>query len=74
MEAYMLAIRLDGELEKELDLLVKAKGSSRSKVVREAIVHYLEDNEDLELARQAMQETRSAKSLRDLRRELGLDG
>ncbi len=70
----MLAIRLDKELEKGIDLLVKAKGSSRSAVVREAIVHYLEDNEDLQLARQALSETRGAKSLQELRQDLGLDG
>lgn len=70
----MLAIRLDKELEKEVDLLVKARGSSRSAVVREAIVHFLEDNEDLELARQALRESKGAKSLQALRQDLGLDG
>jgi RHH-type rel operon transcriptional repressor/antitoxin RelB len=70
----MLAIRLDKDLEKELDLLVKAKGSSRSAVVREALVHFLEDNEDLELARQALSESRGSKTLQALRRDLGLDG
>ena len=69
----MLAIRLEKELEQELDLLVKSKGSNRSAVVREAIVRYLEDNEDLELARQALSETGGSKSLKDLRRDLGLD-
>ena len=34
----MLAIRLDKELEKELDLLAKTRGSNRSAVVREAIM------------------------------------
>ena len=43
----MLAIRLEKELEKELDLLAQSKGSNRSAVVREAIIRYLEDNEDL---------------------------
>ncbi len=37
----MLAIRLEKELEQELDLFAKAKGSNRSAVVREAIVRYL---------------------------------
>jgi RHH-type rel operon transcriptional repressor/antitoxin RelB len=69
----MLAIRLEKELEQEIDLLAKSKGSNRSAVVREAIVRYLEDNEDLELARQALAETGSRKSLKDLRKELGLD-
>ena len=70
----MLAIRLDKELEREIDLLAKAKGSNRSAVVREAVVRYLEDNEDLELARQALVETHGSKSLKELRRDLGLDG
>jgi RHH-type rel operon transcriptional repressor/antitoxin RelB len=73
MEALMLAIRLEKELEQEIDLLAKTKGSNRSAVVREAIVRYLEDNEDLELAKQALAETRSSKSLKDLRKDLGLD-
>ena len=69
----MLAIRLEKDLEKELDLLAVAKGSNRSAVVREAIVRYLEDNEDLALAKQALLETTSAKSLKELRKDLGLD-
>ena len=73
MEVLMLAIRLEKDLEQEIDLLAKSKGSNRSAVVREAIVRYLEDNEDLELAKQALAETRSSKSLKDLRKDLGLD-
>lgn len=69
----MLAIRLEKELEQELDLLAKAKGSNRSAVVREAIVRYLEDYEDLELARQALATTGERVSLRQLRKDLGLD-
>jgi RHH-type rel operon transcriptional repressor/antitoxin RelB len=69
----MLAIRLEKELEQELDLLAKAKGSNRSAVVREAIVRYLEDHEDLELARQALAEKGERVSLRQLRKDLGLD-
>jgi RHH-type rel operon transcriptional repressor/antitoxin RelB len=69
----VLAIRLEKDLEKELDLLAKARGSNRSAVVREAIVRYLEDNEDLELARQAIEEGSSTKSLAELRKDLGLD-
>lgn len=70
----MLAIRLEKELEQQLDMLAKSKGSNRSTVVREAIIRYLEDNEDLELARQALAEMGGKKSLRDLRKDLGLDG
>jgi RHH-type rel operon transcriptional repressor/antitoxin RelB len=72
-EVPMLAIRLEKDLEQEIDLLAKSKGSNRSAVVREAIVRYLEDNEDLDLAKQALAETSSSKSLKDLRKDLGLD-
>jgi len=70
----MLAIRIEKELEQALDLLAKARGSNRSAVAREAIVRYLEDNEDLELAKQAIAESYGSKTLRDLSKELGLDG
>ncbi len=69
----MFAIRLDKEIEEELNLLAKIRGSNRSAVVREAILRYLEDNEDLELAKQAQFQTRGTKSLQQLRKELGLD-
>jgi RHH-type rel operon transcriptional repressor/antitoxin RelB len=69
----MLAIRLDKELEKELDLLAKTRGSNRSAVVREAIIQYLEDNEDLQLAKASLSKMSSTKSLKQLRKELGLD-
>ena len=69
----MLAIRLDKELEKELDLLAKSRGSNRSAVIREAIIQYLEDNEDLQLAKNSQSKMSSTKSLKQLRDELGLD-
>ena len=69
----MFAIRLDKELEKEIDLLAKTRGSNRSAVVREAIIQYLEDNEDLELAKESLSKMSSTKSLKQLRKELGLD-
>ena len=69
----MLAIRLDKELEKELDLLAKTRGSNRSAVVREAIIQYLEDNEDIQLAKESLSKMSRTKSLKQLRKELGLD-
>jgi RHH-type rel operon transcriptional repressor/antitoxin RelB len=69
----MLAIRIDKEIEKELDLLAKIRGSNRSAVVREAIIQYLEDNEDLQLAKDSLSKMSSTKSLGQLRKELGLD-
>ena len=69
----MLAIRLDKEIEEDLDLLANTRGSNRSALVREAILQYLEDNEDLDLLKQAQSQTRGSKSLKQLRKELGLD-
>ena len=69
----MLAIRLDKQIEQELDMLAKVRGSNRSAVVREAILQYLEDNEDLVLAKQAKFQTKGSKSLKQMRKELGLD-
>ena len=69
----MLAIRIDKELEQELDLLAKTRGSNRSAVVRDAIIQYLEDNEDLQLAKESLSKMSSTKSLKQLRKELGLD-
>ena len=69
----MFAIRLDKELEKEIDLLAKNRGSNRSAVVREAIIQYLEDNEDIQLAKESLSKISSTKSLKQLRKELGLD-
>jgi len=69
----MLAIRLDKEIEEDLDLLANTRGSNRSALIREAILQYLEDNEDLDLLKQARSQTRGSKSLTQLRKELGLD-
>ena len=69
----MFAVRLDKEIEQELDMLAKSRGSNRSAVVREAILRYLEDNEDLALAKQSKSQMKSKKSLKQLRKELGLD-
>ena len=69
----MLAIRLDKELEEEIDLLAKTRGSNRSAVVREAIIQYLEDNEDIQLAKESLSQMGSTKTLKQLRKELGLD-
>ncbi len=69
----MFAIRLDTEIEQELDLLAKSRGSNRSAVVREAILKYLEDNEDLDLAKQAHSQMIGSKPLKQLRKDLDLD-
>ena len=70
----MLALRLEKDLEAKLALLAKLRGRTKSEVVRDAIVRLIEDEEDLEVAERALRRTRSSKPLRQLRKELGLDG
>jgi predicted DNA-binding protein len=69
----MLAVRLDSKLEQQLEELAKVKGSTKSTLVRQAVVRMLEDEEDAALAETAMKRLRSTKSLTKLRKELGLD-
>jgi RHH-type transcriptional regulator, rel operon repressor / antitoxin RelB len=69
----MFAIRLNKEIEKELDLPAKSRGTNRSEVVLEAILQYLEDNKDLEMAKKAINSMQSSKSLKQLKKDLGLD-
>jgi len=69
----MIAIRLDKEIEQELDWLAKTRGTNRSEVVREAILKYLEDNEDLDQAKQARLSMHGSRSLKQVRKDLGLD-
>jgi len=52
----MLAVRLEKQLEAAITRIAEATGSTKSSVVREAVVRYLEDREDIMLAEQARQE------------------
>jgi RHH-type rel operon transcriptional repressor/antitoxin RelB len=70
----MLAVRVENDLESRLAALAKARGSSKSELVREAILRLLEDEEDANLAATALSRTRSTKTLAQLRKQLGLDG
>lgn len=70
----MLAVRIEKDLETQLDAMAKARHRSKSELVREAILRLVEDAEDAELAAMALSQTHSAKPLAQLRKELGLDG
>jgi RHH-type rel operon transcriptional repressor/antitoxin RelB len=70
----MLAIRLEKELEKRIAELAEARGGNKSTVVREAVIRYLEDLEDIALARRAKKAGGRARSIAEVRKALGLDG
>lgn len=69
----MLTVRIEKELEIQLEALAAMRRSSKSELVREAILRLLEDEEDADLAAMARSRTTSSKPLAQLRRELELD-
>lgn len=71
----MLALRLDDELAKRVTALAQRQGRNKSAVVREALLRYMEDQEDIALAETALQNMAGQKtlSLEEARRALGLD-
>ncbi|MDW8324893.1 MAG: DUF6290 family protein [Burkholderiales bacterium] len=57
----MLAVRLPPDVESRLDALARATGRSKSFYVRQAILEYLDDLEDLYLAEQRLNDLSSGK-------------
>ncbi|OGA53339.1 MAG: CopG family transcriptional regulator [Betaproteobacteria bacterium RIFCSPLOWO2_12_FULL_62_13] len=69
----MLALRLEKDLEARVAKIAAAKGSNKSAVVREAVIRYLEDQEDIALAQRARRARGKAKTIAEVRKALGLD-
>ena len=71
----MLAVRLDKDIEKRLELLAERTGRTKTFYAREAIEAHLDDLEDFYLAEDRMKDFRAedAITLTDLKAELGLD-
>lgn len=72
----MLAIRLPSEIEKRLADLARATGRTKTYYVREAILEYLDELEDIHLAEKRLGAHYAGKSrtytLDELERDLGL--
>ena len=68
----MLAIRLDPEIEKRLDVLAKKTGRTKTFYAREAILQHLENLEDIYLATQRLERPAKIYSAEDVKHELGL--
>ena len=70
----MLALRLDDELEKRVADLATRQGRNKSALVREALIRYMEDQEDIMLAEAALRNLGDGKTLshEEARRALGL--
>jgi len=69
----MLAVRLEKELEDRIAELAAERGGNKSTIVREAVIRYLEDQEDLALATRARKAGGKARSIVQVRKVLGLD-
>ena len=71
----MLVLRLEDEVEKRVSDLAYRQGRNKSALVREALIRYLEDQEDIEMAEAALknQSGKPTYSLAEARRELGLE-
>lgn len=72
----MLALRLDAELEKRVVELARAQGRNKSALLREALIRYLEDQEDALLAESALRDLTGKQALKheEVRRILELEG
>ena len=69
-----LTINVSAEVERRIDDLARRHGRPKDEFVLEAILQYLTDQEDVELARRRLAEPGQRKTLEELEKELGLDG
>lgn len=69
----MLALRLEKELEDRIARVAASRGSNKSSIVREAVIRYLEDQEDVVLAQRARRAGGKAKTIAEVRKALGLE-
>ena len=69
---FMLAIRLDPEIESCLDQLAKKTGGTKTFYAREAILEPLEDLADIYLATRRLQRPAKTYSAQEVKCELGL--
>ena len=72
-ERLMFALRLEKDLERRIAELAALRGGNKSTVVREAVIHYLEDQEDMALAKRARKAGGRPRSIAEVRKILDLD-
>lgn len=58
----MIALKLPAEIEQKLDAIASANGQTPESLIEQAVLDYLEDLEDLELARQEVEDIKTGKS------------
>lgn len=68
----MIALRLDAKIENRLKALAEKTGRTKTFYVREAILNYLEDLEDVYLATQRLMKPGKIYSAEEVKHALGL--
>ena len=56
----VITLRMDNALKDQVDTVAKELGRSRAWVINKALVDYMEDVEDIEIARQRMADPKDA--------------
>jgi len=67
----MIAVRLPKELEERLTALAQKTGQTKSHLVRQALLAYLEDLEDQHLAAERLESPLPGVPLEELERSIG---
>lgn len=69
----MLTLRLQKDLEKRLENLAKKTGRTKSYYAREAILEYLDEQEDYQIAIARLQKKRPTIPIKEVEKLLGLE-
>jgi predicted DNA-binding protein len=68
-----ISITIDLELDRELENWAQERGRSKSELAREALIDWLEDQEDIRDVREIIERGEATMTLEEVRDALGLD-
>jgi RHH-type rel operon transcriptional repressor/antitoxin RelB len=69
----MTTIQIPAEIESQIDALADRTGESKDDLVREALLAYLEDMDDVAIAKEHLLHPDDTLSLDEMKKSLGLD-
>jgi predicted DNA-binding protein len=72
-EQHTITIVIDEEVDNELTALATETGQSKSDLAREALIDWLEEQEDLREAERIVDENHPTVSFEEMKARLGLD-
>lgn len=71
-ETRELTLRIDSDIDDELDELARSTGRDKQSLAREALIEWLEDQEDIRDAMEALERGDRPIPLEEVKRNLGL--